>query len=100
MRVKQYSKEEHSANQQEDIYWIIGARWGSVIDARMGHFDLKRHKNRWIIEASDIPKEWLKKNNHIYEVKMWRDGTALFEFHGTSLGMFYISEFNLSLIVF
>ena len=93
MHLKQYSIEEQNRNRNEtnnDVYLVFGARYGSIqhsLDSRLGYFNLKRNKGRWISEASCIPPEWTKKNNFIHEVVMWRDGTALHEFHGTSVGM-------------
>lgn len=96
VHIKQYSSKAHEENVKDDVYWVIAARYGTVIDARLGYFDVKRQKNRWILKASCINPEWLKKGNCIHEVTVWRDGTALFEFHGTTVGMWELSQFHLS----
>ena len=63
------------------------AKYGTVIDSRLGYIDWRRTKARWIQKASCIPKEWTAANNFIHEVAFWFDGTALYEFHGTKVGL-------------
>ena len=72
-----------------NLYFVVAAKYGRVIDSRIAHVNWTRTRVRWIKQASCIPAAWFAPNNYVHEATFWFDGTALYDFHGTKVGMYF-----------